>query len=200
MSQQSIRRSSRPGSTSASHPGCGLEAPAAVGSSSRRRILQLFAVAGAASLSAGCDYFAEKKLVVGQHTEDDVRRIMGKPDMVWEEESGAKKLEYPRGPMGTQTYFVFIAPDGKYLGMERVLVEENFAKVQVGMTVDDVRRILGKQTEVTPYALSREEVWSWRYEGDAQRIMFFNVHFDQDSRRVKRITRIEDWKTQGAPG
>ena len=56
------------------------------------------------------------------------------PDMVWEEESGAKKLEYPRGPMGTQTYFVFIGPDGKYLGMERVLVEENFAKVKVGMT------------------------------------------------------------------
>ena len=83
---------------------------------------------------------------------------MGKPDMIWEEESGAKKLEYPRGPMGTQTYFVHIAPDGKYLGMERVLVEENFAKVKLGMTVDDVRRILGKQTEVTPYALARGPV------------------------------------------
>ena len=51
---------------------------------------------------AACDWFAEKKLVVGQHTEADVRRIMGKPEMVWEEENGAKKLEYPRGPMGTQ--------------------------------------------------------------------------------------------------
>ena len=166
----------------------------------RRSALRLIAAGGAACLVAGCDWFAEKKLVAGQHTEADVRRIMGKPDMIWEEESGAKKLEYPRGPMGTQTYFVHIAPDGKYIGMERVLVEENFAKVKLGMTVDDVRRILGKQTEVTPYALAREEVWSWRYEGDMQKTMFFNVHFDQGSRLVKRITRNEDWKTQGAPG
>jgi hypothetical protein len=166
----------------------------------RRTALRLVGAAGIAWLVAGCDYFAEKKLVVGQDTEADVRRIMGRPDMVWEEESGAKKLEYPRGPMGTQTYFVFIGPDGRYLGMERVLMEENFAKVKVGMTADDVRRILGKQTEVTPYALAREEVWSWRYEGEMQKTMFFNVHFDQGSRLVKRITRIEDWKTQGSPG
>jgi hypothetical protein len=168
--------------------------------SSRRRIaIRLLGTAGIAFLAAGCDYFAEKKLVVGQHTEADVRELMGKPDMIWEEESGAKKLEYPRGPMGTQTYFVFIGPDGKYLGMERVLVEENFAKIQVGMTPDDARRILGKQTEVTPYALAREEVWSWRYEGEAQKTMFFNAHFDQATRRIKRISRIEDWKTQGGP-
>ena len=166
-----------------------------------RRSVTVRLIAGAciALGLAGCDYFAQKKLVVGQHTEEDVRQLMGKPDMIWEEESGSKKLEYPRGPMGTQTYFVFIGPDGRYLGMERVLVEANFAKVQVGMTPDDARRILGKQTEVTPYALAGEEVWSWRYEGDAQRTMFFNAHFDRATRRIKRISREEDWKTQGAP-
>ena len=162
--------------------------------------LRLVAIACLAWGLAGCDYFAEKKLVVGQHTEQDVRALMGVPDMIWEEESGAKKLEYPRGPMGTQTYFVYIGPDGKYLGMERALVEANFAKVKVGMSQDDARRILGRQTEVTPYVLAKEEVWSWRYEGNAQAIMFFNAHFDQATRRIKRITRIEDWKTQGAPG
>jgi hypothetical protein len=165
----------------------------------RRAAGRLMAAVCMAAALAGCDYFAEKKLVVGEHTEEDVRRLMGKPEIVWEEENGAKKLEYPRGPMGTQTYFVFIGPDGRYRGMERALVETNFAKVQVGMSPDDVRRILGKQTEVTPYALAREEVWSWRYEGDAQKTMFFNAHFDQASRRVKRISRNEDWKTQGGP-
>src|SRR5690606_36497517 len=89
-----------------------------------------------AATTAGCDYFAEKKLVVGQHTEQDVRQLMGVPDLVWEEENGAKKLEYPRGPMGTQTYFVHIGPDGRYLGMERALVDSNFAKVKVGMSQD----------------------------------------------------------------
>jgi len=167
---------------------------------SRRRSTAAFLAGACVALGlAGCDYFAEKKLVVGQHTENDVRQLMGKPDMIWEEESGARKLEYPRGPMGTQTYFVFIDPNGRYLGMEKVLVEANFSKIQVGMTPDDARRILGKQTEVTPYALAREEVWSWRYEGDAQKTMFFNAHFDQATRRIKRITRNEDWKTQGGP-
>ena len=42
---------------------------------------------------------------------------------------------------------------------------------------------------MTPYALAREEVWSWRYEGEMRKTMFFNVHFDQASRLVKRITR-----------
>ena len=169
----------------------------------RREILALLLQAGV--LSAGivslsaCDYLAEKELKVGQHTEQDVRRLMGRPDMIWEEESGAKKFEYPRGPMGVQTYFVHIGPDGKYRGMERVLVESNFAKVQVGMTADDARRILGRQTESTAYALAKEEVWSWRYEGDGSMTMYFNAHFDQSTGRIRRITRIEDWRTQGAP-
>ena len=168
---------------------------------SRRRIATRLLVATCLALAVtGCDYFAEKKLVVGQHSEQDVRQLMGKPDMIWEEESGAKKLEYPRGPMGTQTYFVTIDPAGKYLGMEKVLVEKNFARVQVGMTPDDARRILGKQTEVTPYSLAREVVWSWRYEGEQQKTMFFNAHFDQATMRIKRISRDEDWKTQGGPG
>ena len=160
-----------------------------------RLLLPLVVVIGL----AGCDYFAEKNLIVGQHTERDVRDLMGKPDMIWEEESGEKKFEYPRGPMGTQTYFVRIGPDGKYLGMERVLVESNFAKVKVGMTPDDARRILGKQTETTPYALAKENVWSWRYEGDANATMYFNAHVDQATGRIKRLSRIQDWKTMGAP-
>jgi hypothetical protein len=161
---------------------------------------RLVGVVLAVSLAlAGCDYFAEKKLVPGQHTENDVRTMMGVPDMIWEEPDGRKTFEYPRGPAGTQTYFVRIGPDGKYLGMDRVLVDANFAKVQVGQSKDDVRRILGRATEIAPFPLAKEEVWSWRYEGDDRRIMFFNAHFDQATSRVRRITRLEDWKTQGGP-
>ena len=42
------------------------------------RLLTTASVAAAVAVSgAGCDYFAEKKLVVGQHTEQDVRQLMG---------------------------------------------------------------------------------------------------------------------------
>ena len=159
-------------------------------------------LAGAAFIAtlalAGCDYFAEKKLVPGQHTENDVRVMMGVPDMIWEEPDGRKTFEYPRGPLGTQTYFVEIGPDGKYRGMARALVDSNFARVQVGQSKDDVRRILGKPAEIGPLPLAKEEVWGWRYEAEDRRIMYFNAHFDQATNRVRRITRVEDWKTQGA--
>ena len=146
---------------------------------------------------AGCDFVAQNELVVGRHTEQDVRALMGTPAVVWEEESGQKRMEYPRGPMGTQTWFVHIAPDGRYLGMAQALVAANFDRIKVGMSTDDARWLLGRQTEITPYALAQEVVWSWRYEGDAQKTMFFNAHFDRQSGRIVRISRNEDWKTQG---
>ena len=145
----------------------------------------------------GCDYFAEKKLVPGVHTEADVRNFMGKPEMIREEPDGSKRLEYPRGPLGAQTYFVYIDRDGKYKGMEKAMNEANFAKVKVGMTRDDVRDILGKPTETLPLALKKEEVWSWRYESDTSKLMFFNAHFDNATGKVTRITRDMDWKGMG---
>lgn len=146
---------------------------------------------------AGCDYFAEKKLVPGVHTEADVRNFMGTPELVSEESDGTRRLEYPRSPMGSQTYFVYIGSDGKYLRMERALSEANFAKVRPGMSRDDVRHVLGKQTESVPLALKNEEVWSWRYEVDAGSPMFFNAHFDRATGKVVRITRDQDWRMKG---
>ena len=145
---------------------------------------------------AGCDYLAEKKLEAGIHTEADVRNYMGKPEMVREEPDGSRRLEYPRSPMGAQTYFVYIGKDGKYLRMEKAMSEANFLKVKLGMSRDDVRDILGKPTETMPLALKKEEVWSWRYEGDVKK-MFFNVYFDDASGKVSRLSRDIDWKSEG---
>lgn len=146
---------------------------------------------------AGCDYFAEKKLVPGIHTEADVRNFMGKPEMIREEPDGTKRLEYPRSPMGSQTYFVYIDKDGKYKGMEKAMNEANFAKVRVGMSKDDVRGILGKQTESLPLKLKNTEVWSWRYEGDGNTTMLFNVTFDNASGKAVELSRERDPKIHG---
>lgn len=173
--------------------------------SSPRRSLaaRLAAVALAVTLPVavvglgGCDYFAEKKLVPGVHTEADVRNFMGTPEMVREEADGTRRLEYPRSPMGSQTYFVYIDKDGKYKGMDKAMSEPYFSKVKLGMSRDDVRDILGKPTETVPLKLKNEDVWSWRYETDGSRLMFFNVHFDQDSGKAVRISRDIDWKGMG---
>lgn len=146
---------------------------------------------------AACDDMAARQLVPGQHTEADVRRWMGQPEMIWEDEDGTRVLEYPRGKAGKQTHFVTIAPDGRYRGMEPVLTEENFARLLPGMDRDRVRQILGKPAEIDRFALSQEEVWGWRYQGADMRIMYFNAHFDQQSDRLKGVSRTEDWKAWG---
>ena len=58
-------------------------------------------------LLAACDQqgrFTEEvgldKLAKGISGESDVRMVMGQPETVWEEESGARTLEYPKGPAG----------------------------------------------------------------------------------------------------
>ncbi len=171
--------------------GRGLQAPV------WRRVAHVAFVATLALGLAGCDYFAEKKLKPGVHGEADVRQLMGVPEMIWEEENGERKFEYPRGPLGSRTYFVYFGADGKFKGMEQALVEANFTRLKPGMSRDDARRILGKQTEVTPYPLKNEEVWSWRYEAEGNQTLFFNAHFDPASGRIVRITRNTDWRTMG---
>ena len=128
----------------------------------------------------GCDYLAQKELRPGESTVDDVRRRMGRPEMIWEERDGSQTLEYVRGPEGVATYMVEIGPDGRYRRMANVLVAETFAKVRPGMTRDDVRRLLGKPTETQTFRLKQEEVWSWRHESVVPRTSMFNVHFGLD--------------------
>lgn len=150
------------------------------------------AAAALVAALAGCDWFAETRLVPGQHTEADVRKLMGQPEMIWEDDSGARTLEYPRGPEGAQTYMVRIAPDGKLVAMDRALTETNFSKVRPGMTKDDVRRLLGKPTEVRRFDLKNEEVWAWKYRGEHDTPYLFDVHFDVGGSRVKQVSRNRD--------
>lgn len=131
----------------------------------------------ALSLS-GCDYFAARTLEAGISTETDVRKLMGKPELVWAEEDGTRVLEYPRGPNGTETYMVTIGPDGKYRAMENVLTKARFEQIRPGMDRDAVRRMLGKPTDIEFFTLSKEEVWSFRHIGEMSDQDMFNVHFD----------------------
>ena len=50
-------------------------------------------------------------------------------------------------------------------------------KVQDGMSKDEVRRILGKPTQISHFALKKEDVWSWRWQEEITRQAMFNAHF-----------------------
>lgn len=132
-----------------------------------------------------------KGIEIGTSTEDDIRRQAGKPEIVWEEADGGRRLEYPRGPEGATTWMVVTGPDGRVRSIEQVLTAENFARVRPGMDKDQIRRLLGKPTKVEAFALKQEEVWGYRWFESPTDRAFFNVHFDNQG-VVRTTSRSDD--------
>jgi SmpA / OmlA family len=132
-------------------------------------------------------------IVVGQSTEADLLRQAGKPELVWEFGNGNRRLEYPRSPEGAHNWMVSIGADGRVMAIEQVLTADNIATIQPGMSQDDVRRILGKPSQITHFALKGEDVWSWRWWEQPTETAMFNAHFDAEG-RVTTTSRSDDPK------
>jgi SmpA / OmlA family len=144
----------------------------------RSSVMAMAAVFAGVLALAGCDQAAKLELQAGASTADDVVKMMGKAEMIWDEADGSRTMEYPRGPAGLQTYMVKIGADGKYISMLNVLTEANFAKLKPGMKPDEVRRIIGKPATVVPMKLQNEDVWSWKYSATQPSVRMFNAHFE----------------------
>jgi hypothetical protein len=151
----------------------------------------LWAAALFALLLAACDPQRIDALEEGVATEADVRRQFGEPEKIWDAPGGARTFEYSRQPSGHRNYLITIGTDGKMSALRQVLTPENFARVQPGMMMEDVRKMLGKPMKVTPYELKREVVYDWRYLQGANTSMVFSVVFDTDL-RVLRTGSIPD--------
>ena len=83
-----------------------------------------------------------RELEEGVSTEQDVRARFGEPEQVWQEADGSRTLEYNRQPAGRRNYMITIGTDGKMSALRQVLAPHHFAKVQPGMTQEQVRRLL----------------------------------------------------------
>lgn len=113
-------------------------------------------------LLQACSGYAPPGVLAGISREALLAR-MGPPDMERPTDTGTR-LEFPRGPFGKHTWFVYWDTQGRAIRAEQVLTEENFNRVHPGMAQDDLRRLLGRPGEVQGLARSRGEVWSYRYE------------------------------------
>jgi hypothetical protein len=151
----------------------------------------------AAAALAGCDKVAEHRLIPGQHSEHDVRQLMGVPTLVWDRPDGSKEWDFVRAPQGIETLRVTIGPDGRYRGMTNLLTEANFANAKPGMTGEELTRLFSRPTDVERYPLKPEVVWSWRYQDGVNRARF-NVHFDPATGRAARFSKTDD--PQERPG
>jgi SmpA / OmlA family len=152
-----------------------------------RALVAIFALLGL----HGCDSQRISELEEGVSTEADVRSKFGPPENIWEGPGGQRVFEYNRQPAGQTNYMISIGPDGKMTALRQVLTPANFAKVQPGMMMEDVRKLLGKPMKRTPYALKNEIAWDWRYLEPPNTSMIFTVWFSPDY-RVLRTSSAPD--------
>ncbi len=113
-------------------------------------------------LLSACSSYAPPDALTGM-TIDAVVARMGKPDMERRTDSGSR-LEFPRGPYGRQTWFVYFDVGGRASRAEQVLTEQNFQRVTPGMAQDAVSELLGRPGETYLLARNRGVVWNYRYE------------------------------------
>ncbi len=161
---------------------------------SRSRTLSRGLLALLASLLLlGCDPQAISELEEGVSTEADVRERFGAPEAVWDGPDGAQIYEYNRQPAGHTNYMITIGADGKMAALRQVLTPQNFARVEPGMPMEEVRRMLGKPMKISPYELKRQTHYDWRYQDgpNTSDARIFTVVFDSDLKVVSTGSAID---------
>lgn len=141
--------------------------------------MRLAAIVLCTALLAGCATpDRDARLQPGVSKEADVVSIYGQPGRVWPEADGGRTLEYSGQPMGRHCYMARLTADGRLVGIEDGLSPASRARIEPGMTPDQVSRILGRERTRVFFRLSGEDVWDWTIEPDqAGYGMRFNVHF-----------------------
>ena len=146
---------------------------------------------------AGCDQQAIKELEEGVATEADVRARFGEPEKIWDAPDGGRTFEYNRQPAGHRNYMITIGTDGKMSALRQVLTPQNFAKVQPGMMMEEVRKMLGKPARITPFERQGEVAYDWRYLESPNTHMVFTVFFDRDYRVLRTGSVVDPDQSSG---
>lgn len=137
---------------------------------------------------AACDPQRLSELQPGVSTEADVRDRFGAPENVWNEPDGGRTLEYNRQPAGQVNYMMTIGPDGRLQAARQVLTPEVFARVQPGMEMAQVRRMLGKPAKTMYFALKAETEVDWRFVSPGGTPQVFTVVHGGDQRVIRTRT------------
>ncbi len=129
-------------------------------------------------LLLSCSSYAPPDRLSGMSRDELIER-MGPPEMERRLPAGSR-LEFPRGPFGTQTWFVYFDAAGRATRAEQVLTEANFLRIEPDMLQDDVRQLLGRPSEVQQLGRARGVVWSYRY--DNYRCEWFQIEISLQQR------------------
>jgi len=138
----------------------------------------------AAMLAAGCASLAPPSFAPGTGM-SEVEARMGKPRSVAKAPDGDIVWQYPSGPVGQTTYMIRFGPDQRTRSVYQALTFAQFAKIQPGLSQDEVRLLLGPPGETMFFRRMNEAVWSYHYQASASDNRIFNVHMDAKTGTVR---------------
>jgi len=146
-----------------------------------RHLTPLLVAAAFAAALAGCDRVATGELQPGQSTVADMKQKMGEPANVYRE--GDREVwEYPLGPEGVRTYMMTVNAQGTLEKIDQVLTEANFARVQPGMTITEVRRLLGRNSKEQRYGAAPTDLTHKYKFNNGREDVYFDVTYGPDGR------------------
>jgi hypothetical protein len=138
-----------------------------------------------ALLSACATPDRDTRLQPGVSREEHVVAVYGQPRRIWPEADGGRTLEYSSQPMGQHCYLVRLGADGRLVSVEDGLSPAARARIEPGMTPEQVSRQLGQERSRVFFRNSGEDVWDWTVQPDQSGYgLRFNVHF-KDGRVVR---------------
>lgn len=143
---------------------------------------------------SGCASYDGYSLKPGVATADQVRTTMGAPVNIHADPDGGESWEYPRGPMGLETYMVRLDRNGVMQAIDQVLDDRGFARIQVGKSRrEDVLRAIGTPWRQLEFARRNEVAWDYRFRDAWGYPSQFSVIFDQTG-VVKETLAIREYR------
>ncbi|MBP7468432.1 MAG: hypothetical protein KA800_08995 [Thauera sp.] len=143
---------------------------------------------------AGCATFQPPRPYA---TEAEALAARGEPTRRWSNDDGTTTLEYSTQPNGWTCLMVQVDQGGIVLRQWNALAPENLARVERGMSKEQVSRLLGTHRSEQRFTNSGETVWDWNIRNDGPGIaVLFNVHFIDD--KVVRTSQTYVYPRDGA--
>jgi hypothetical protein len=143
-------------------------------------------------LAGACASYDGSSLRAGASTEADARSVMGTPGHEYVAADGTRGLLFPRGPLGTQTFAVEVAPDGKVRDVRQVLNDGTFGRIRPGMTQKEVLDLIGPPGETMHFARTNTTSWDYRYVDTWGYLSIFSVISDANGVVVSKLTKRID--------
>jgi len=138
--------------------------------------------------AAGCASYDGRNLHPGI-SQAEVTATMGAPAMEVATEGGGKRLVYPKGPLGTQTFMADVGPDGRLVSVSNVLTDGVFDSMRPGITEKDVLRMIGPPSQTMEFPRSNTHAWEYRYMDTWGYVAEFSTTFDANGVMVSKLKR-----------